>query len=251
MKITLDITKEFNSLINHDCFLQWSEMKPYLFFEFPLEIVDEVFEFELMNFELHKGDSREIDVEFKEKSPYFDDILYATESFGEGLEIKNSILIFKKAKFKITGVKGVDVQLRKNNKSVYHSNNSYIIEKGDFKFNLGGFSEFSPHYAILGILANCDAKASVTFSAEDYVLINDNTRKFDEYLCSKQTPYNYKTSLKYQNSENILKQFITKTPKTFNHDYTKKYFDFLDIENGIRTQFAIRSELIIRQIEMI
>jgi len=233
MQITLDVTKEF-SVINDAHFLDAGEMKPYIFFDFPLNILDGVFTFELMNFGLNMND--EIEKNFKIYSPYFDDIINCNFKY-------KNIIIFGKAKFKITNVKGVEVELRnlENEEKLYYATAPYRIEKDDFIFEKGGYSEFSSHDTTLYIISDKNTQATVTFSSDEYILMHTHEPEYERYVATKQTHYNYKSSPMY--NTDILKSFDSRITKLFDFNYYPKYFKPVFFqEEGISRTAAFKSE---------
>ena len=237
MEITLDITKVFDSVVDTGHFIDAGKMKPYIFFDFPFDVVDGVFDFSLMNFGLNMNlENKLIEEILKENSPNFDDIVDCEYDY-------KSIMIFGKAKFKITGVKGIDIRLwdSKIGEKLYYSNNAYKIKKGDFNFNCSGNSEFSSHSISLSIVANTQAQGTVTFDSNEYILMNECSKEFEEYVSSKQTAYDYKTSCKYDTG--ILEMFDIKIPKSFDFEHYQKYFKHIfSIETGFNTTMAVKNE---------
>jgi len=242
MRITIDITpKTFNSFTNHSEFLHgYSYVNPYIFFDVPPKLESGIFEFELMNFGISMGYDKCVEKMLKEKSPYFDDVVNCDYKY-------KNMMIFGKAKFGITNVKGVDIRVGINNNFcdfVYYGTD-YRIEKGDFKFNCAGNSAFSSHYsAMLNIITNKDMQATITFSSDEYILLDRSDEEFIKDVASKQTIYDYETSSQYQNIDEILKHFIAEKPKTFDWNFCEEYFRSYFPEEGIVPCTAIKSELI-------
>jgi len=246
MRKTLNVTKNFNTVVNDSYFLNhyYSEMKPYIYFGFPPKIEDGILEFELMNFGLNMDYDGEIESALKENLPYFDDIVNCDF-------IDKNIMIFGKASFKITNVKGIEMRLWDlengfHGKKRYYSTASYRLEKGDFLFDVGGYSEFSSYYTTLYVIADKDTQATFTFSSDEYILRNNRSPELEKYIASKQTFYDYKTSSRYYNVDEILKEFNTKMPKTFDFDFRQEYFcrEHLPVES-FGTDIATKSELVV------
>jgi len=126
MKITLDITKKFNSVVNHAHFLDWAStlMNPVIFFENPFQ-VKENFSFDLMNFGLNLD--AEMEEIFVTQSLHFDD----TMNFKSNEFVHKSLLIFGRARFNFTGLNGLYIQFGEHDKvlseKVYHE--GYMIPK--------------------------------------------------------------------------------------------------------------------------
>lgn len=232
MKLTLDITKDFNELVDVGHFINAGEMKPYIFFDFPPKIENRMFTFEIMNFGFDVSSrSGLIEKQFKEKSSHFDDILH------------KRLMITGKAEFEIKNVKGIDIQLwdLKNKTRMYYSTDNYQIEKGDYLFEGGGYSEFSSSYIWLNVLADKNTKATITFSLGEYVELENDSPEFERYVSTLQTPYDYQTSSRYD--ADILKSFDNKVPRTLDFEYSQKYFSSTTAHGkGIYTTVAIESE---------
>jgi len=243
MRITLNLSpKIFNYFTDYDHFLHdYSSGDSYIFLDLPPKIEDGTFEFELMNFGISMDYHGYVEKLLKEKSPYFDDVVNCDYQY-------KNMMVFGKAKFKITHVKGIDIQLRDDNNfndSLYYGTD-YRIEKGDFKFNCAGNSAFSPHYsAMLNIITNKDMQATITFSSDEYILLDRSDEEFIKDIASKQTTYDYETSSQYQNADEILKYFTSKVTKTFDWDFRTEYFwREYDPEDEFRMQHvATKNEL--------
>jgi len=244
MKITLNITpKTFNYFADYSWFLHgYTRGNSYIFFDFPPKIEDGIFEFELMNFGISMDYDGYVEKVLKEKSPYFDDVVNCIYQY-------KNMMIFGKAKFKLTNVKGVDVCLSTDNNfsDFLYYGTDYRIEKGDFKFQCGGKSAFSPvHGSSLNIITNKDMQATITFSSDDYILLDRSDEEFIKDVASKQTTYDYESSSQHQNADEILKHFTTKVAKTFDWDFRTEYFwREYDPEDEFRMQHvATKSELV-------
>jgi len=231
MDITLDITNKFNTLVNYDYFLDNAPMNPIIFLEFPNNIVGG-YEFELMNFGLNI--SSEMKERFGNSLPNFKDIFECSYQYQR-------IIIYGKAKFKITGLKGGDVKFTDidnplNGKKFYYTW-PYKVEKGDFDFICGGNSSFSPHFTTVHLIGSRNARATITFSSEDYILICDDQIDTEDIAASKQTPYNYVQAQTLRlpvDCNNVA-------GKMFNLDFRDKYFDLVYREH-FHTTIATNSE---------
>ena len=201
MEVTLDITKIFSSVINyifvfgHNTLL----MNPILFLESPFQF-KENFTCELMNFALNHA--AEMDDKFVAATPYFDDILTCDFEYKD-------ILIFGKAKINVSNVKGVYMVLKEPSKIIYNKTflkgsvpeNTYgksiyyehscEVKRGDYLFNMGGKSSFSNHIVELYLIADKDARATISFSSKDYVLRTAHDPINEQAYSKMQTPYSY------------------------------------------------------------
>ena len=234
MKITLDITKEFNSLVNHEYFYEYTRHNNFIFMEHPLSMKEGFLELEQMNFSLNFND--EMEQQLKLCSPHFDDILNHHEEYRS-----KSILIFGKAKFKFTGVKGFYVKLGEigtpKDENLYYEM-VCKIKKGDYSFKCGGYSAFSPHYTLVRVIADKNAKATITFSSDEYILMDSDGREFETRISAKETPYDYRD---FVGADKVLSHYRKEMIKMFDFDFYTKYFEFCH-EDGFLTDIAMRDE---------
>jgi len=235
MDITLDITDYFNSVVNYSMFFDWdySLMNPILFFTKPFQFTEN-FCFELMNFGLNI--EKDMENLFHEKRPYFDDILRDTTT---PCYMCKSILIFGKAKFEFSKLKGLCVQLRDPStppyKEVYDalSKTTIIVpsdglyyehqcklKTGDNLFDCGGKSEFSNHNISIRLIAEKGTTARITFSSNDYVLMTGHNEADEKNYAKMQTAYNW---LNCESREDIWDMLTTEKPKMLDVDYYNRY----------------------------
>ena len=206
MEISIDITKSFNGLIDYVNM----EVKPIIFLNFPSDIRGK-YCFELMNFRLNM-DSKVLE-QLKEYSPVCKDIVDC------GF-LDKSIFIFGKAKFIIDGVNGADVEFATeddffNGKKVYHTWD-YKIEAGDYAYVCGGYSSFIPWFTTIYLLTHKINNAKVTFSSDEYVLMDTYD---DTFAKSKETTYNYTNNKgKLFNFQFLNKFFPTEKSSKLNED---------------------------------
>jgi len=238
MEITLDITKCFNTAVNTDSFYGKSGlvMSPTIFFDKPFGFEKE-FGFGLMNFglniseEMHKG--------FILKSPHFDDILLnQVPQYAP-----NSVLIFGKARIEIKNLKGLCIALSplhgKPEETLYLNHHSKLY-KDDMLYELGGSSAFSPHYFRIVLIADKLAKASLSFSSEDYILDNQTSECSEIFYQEQVLKYDY---LDAESRFDILERCSSAIrPKIFNVDYRNKYFRTAEGRNFGGYEFAVADE---------
>lgn len=245
MNICLNVGKVSNLAINHNHFLSWvsREMNPVIFFNNPFQ-VGETFNFELMNFGL--GVKKEMTECFIEYRPYFDDILSSKFAYVD-------LFIFGKANITITKVKGFYMQLggpdqyipedylKKNvhpkvieGERLYYEN-PCKVKKGDYLFECGGKSSFSNHYILISLITSDNAKATISFSANEYAPVESDIGNYsldaesEKLLSKKQTPYDFKNNLPRQD---IINKCSAKIPKRFNIDYLNEYFGYNRYRDG-------------------
>ena len=229
MEITLDITKRFRYIVNYALFFDCDiPMNPIIFFNNPFQF-NKNFSFELMNFGLNIEDKAEH--EFSLNSPYFDDVLKCEFLY-------KSIIIIGRAKFHISNLKGLGVQLTDYiaphgvPADTHYYEHACKINKGDFIVDCGGKSEFSHHFIKTIFIADKDAKITVTFSASDYLLKSSDDHNHESHLAKKQTPYNFSTGAP---RPDILEKCTAKKPEMFDNNYRAIYFGDDDV--------AIRDEV--------
>lgn len=228
MNICIDITKEFDSVINYDFFFDSAPMYPVIF----LNHFDDTmhhYELELMNFGLNISDRMER--MFLENKKSFGNIIDCSFEF-------KSLLIYGKSQIAIDGVKGLDIRYSNKNEILY-CQSAYQVEEGDFDFVCGGFSSFSEHFVLAHIIAGHDAKATITFSSEDYLLMSSDTPGFQKMASKRQTPF------KIENKDifNTITNKFSQTPgKMFDIDFYSKYFR-PNFDGEFNTTIAIKSEI--------
>lgn len=232
MDITLDITKRFNTLVNHDCFFDGPLMNPVLFLNYPNDIRGN-YNLELMNFGLNI--SKEMEEEFIKYTPYFDDIVKCEYAY-------KSLVIFGKAKFNFTGIKGAEVQFSDvgevaDSRTLYYTW-PYEVTKGDYQFLCGGHSPFSPHYLLLYLIADSNTRATITFSSNDYMLMDSHSIELEELASSKQAPFSFKESA---TGKHFLNNCTAIPGKMFDFDFRNKYFEAV-FKEDFHTTVAINSE---------
>ena len=228
MNICIDITKEFDSVINYDFFFDSAPMYPVIYLNCFDDTVDH-YELGLMNFGLNISDRMERI--FLENKKIFGNIVNCSFEY-------KSLLIYGRSQIVIDGVKGLDIRYSNKKETLYY-NSAYKVEKGDFDFVCGGFSDFSDHFVLAHIIAGHNAKATIAFSSEDYLLMSSDTPDFQEMASKRQTPF------KIENKK-IFNTFINKlsqTPgKMFNIDFYSKYFK-TNFNGEFNTTMAINSEI--------
>jgi hypothetical protein len=232
MEITLDITRRFNTLVNHDYFFDGPPMNPVLFLNYPKDIRGE-YQLSLMNFGLNI--SKEMEDEFKKYSPSFSDIIKCNSE-------NKRIIIFNEAKFKFSGIKGADFRFadtntNSNNEPLYYTW-PYKIVEGDYQFLCGGHSPFSTHYLLCYLIGDSNARATITFSSEDYFLLDSYSSELEELASSKQKSFSIKESTV---GRNILSSCTSISGKTFDSVIFNEYFDII-YKEGFHTTVAIKSE---------
>lgn len=229
MNVCLDITKEFNSLVNYDYFFDGAPMYPVIF----LNLSDDIsycYEFDLMNFGLNISNGME--QIFLENEQYFGDIIRCSYEYKR-------LLIYGKAHIKITRVKGVSFRYGHKGEYLYYGSPCQV-KKGDFNYKCGGFSCFSEHFVLLSIIADCNAHATISFSSENYFLMSSASQEFENMASNKQTPF------KYENN-NIFNEYIKKfskyPEKMFDANFIRKHFE-VKYDNGFNTLIAVKDEKI-------
>lgn len=213
MDITLDITECFNGTVNNEWFHE--TLENIVFFMDFKDKLNDVLEFELMNFGLNLEDF--MLEEFAKHSPYFDDIIEFSK-----IDRFPSIIIYGKAKFKITDVKGMEIKyipkVYNNPDDLYFGNWDYKLKKGDTYFDVGGYLPTSPYWASCRIIAGLDTKATITFSSDEYV-IDDITVEVQRDAFSRNV-FDFE-----KNYVEEIPKYATKIPgKMFNWDFYCKHF---------------------------
>jgi len=230
MDITLDISNNFNYVVNYNIFFDCKvPLNPVLFFE-DLLCLNRTLNFELMNFGLNIDDSiaKEIATNYPTLKNVLDcDFIY------------KSFIIWGRARFNITKIKGICIQLLEPGKPPYkkiykedktiqiiQSDGLYYeqfctIKKGDRFFQCGGNSAHSNHFVYLNLITDNDAMANITFPSDEYILKESDDEEYETTLAKKQTPYDY---LDYVKNINILDKFTSKKSKMLEVEYRNKYF---------------------------
>lgn len=221
MEITIDITKIFRYVVNYTLFFDCDiAINPVIFFEKPFKY-DNIFNFELMNFALNI--EQEMNDEFLKKSPHFDDIINCDV-------LHKSVIIIGRAKFKITNLKGLGLMLTtthcKKELPPLYFEHPCKIKKGDYVFDCGGNSTFSPHFIKAIFITDKDAKVTVSFSSKDYLLKTSCDKQYENRLAKKQTPYSY---IDREQRIDILSKCSKKEPRVFNDSFITSNFDGDDI----------------------
>ena len=246
MELTLDITRVVNSAINYVIVFDTAPMNPTIFFENPFQF-NENFSCKLMNFALNYNE--QMDSEFMAQSPYFDGILACDFIYKD-------MLIFGKATFNINKTKGLYLVLKEPGKALYKEvllkdgGIEYIpskellyyehcckINKGDYLFNIGGNSAFSNHFVEVYIVADKNAKATITFSEKDYVFRDSHDPTSEQFFSNMQTPYSYVNS---ESRPDILNQCTNAPGKIFDIKFRRKLFKS-EID-GNHTEIAVCDE---------
>lgn len=232
MNITLDITKRFNTLVNHDSFFDFAAMNPVLYLNFPNDIRGN-YDLELMNFGLNI--SKEMEQEFIKHTPYFDDIVKCEYAY-------KSLVIFGKAKFIFTGIKGADLRFCDTgevaeSRALYYTW-PYEVTKGDYQFLCGGHSPFSPHYLLLYLIADSNTRATITFSSNDFILLDSHSIELEEFASNKQAPFSFKEVV---TGKHFLSNCTAIQGKMFDFDFRNKYFETV-FKEGFHTTVAIKNE---------
>ena len=249
MEITIDITNNFNKVVNYSLFLDWGIMNPVMFFEDPFRI-DTHFNFELMNFGLNIY--KEIEEELSKYLPNFKDILDCNSSY-------KSIIIFGRAKFNISNVKGLNLHLYdtpyaykesrtgllKKPKTVLSEGLFYehpcVLKQGDTLIECWANSAFSPHKTRLALVADKNTKVTLTFSSKDYVVKESYDKIHEEYLSKKQTPYTFLEGKPRPDILEICSPDVR--PKIFDTDYRNSYFCISEGDNFGGRQFVFNDEI--------
>ena len=237
MYITLDITENFNQVINYSMFFDWSiPLNPVMFLEKSIQF-NKTFSFQLMNFGLNIDDG--IEKEFATNYPTFDNIIKCDFAY-------KSLIIFGQATISISSMKGLCLQLldpgKPPYKEVYAMHDSKpqivpsdglyyehpcIIKKGDYLFHCGGNSSFSNHFINAKFIAYKDTKVTITFSSEEYILKESCDEAYEKMLAKKQTPYY--SYLQNIVTSDLLERCTVKKPKLLDVEYMNKYFGGFDI----------------------
>lgn len=229
MNVCFDITKEFNALINFNCFFDMAPMNPVIFLDFP-DNCSCCYEFDLMNFGLNIND--EMEQIFMKNEQYFGDIARCSYKY-------KSLLIYGRAHIKIIGVKGVSFCYSNKDEHLYYSL-PYQIKKGDFDFECGGFSSCSEHFALVSIIAECNAHATISFSSDDYFLMSSASLELEKIASNKQTPFKYKKNDAFNE---YIKKFSRTQGKMFDINFIKRYFE-VKYNDGFNTTIAVKDEII-------
>ena len=232
MKITLDITNKFMTVVNHEHYFDMAPMFPVLFLDFLNDLSDR-YCLRLMNFGLNID--KEMEAELARHSPHFDDIV--SSDFTH-----KSLLIFNEATFEFSGIKGGDARfygINEANKgeALYHTW-PYTITKGDYQFLCGGHSPFSPHYILLHLIGKSDSKATITFSSDDYILIDPFSIEMEEHEASKQTPLSIQRSDK---GAEFLSACTHTAGRMFDFGFYTKHFKLV-YGDRFHTSIAVKSE---------
>ena len=235
MEITLDITKVFNSVINYVLFFDSMPMNPILF-------VDECFQDQsmincsLMNFTLNYDEKMER--AFVKKAPHFDDILACAFLYKD-------LFIYGKAKISVSKIKAVHMVFKKHNeflyleKSLKNGEKTYIpnpdllyytfnngnVEKGDILLNIGGNSSFSEHLIDMYMIADKSAKATITFSSNEYIVRDAHDHVSERKFHRFQTPYNHSAHAYHSN---ILAKCTNTPGEVFDYEWRRKIFAVCD-----------------------
>ena len=229
MNICIDITKEFDSLINYDLFFDSAPMYPVIY----LNHFDDTmchYELGLMNFGLNISDR--IEKIFLENKRAFRDITNCSFEY-------KSLLIYGRSKIVIDGVKGLEIRYSNKKETLYY-NSAYKVEKGDFDFVCGGFSSVSDYFVLAHIIAGHNAKATISFSSEDYLLMSSDDPDFQKMASKRQTPF----KIENRKMSNTITNRLSKTPgKMFDIDFYSKHFR-TNFDGGFNTTMAIDSEMI-------
>lgn len=204
MDLTIDITEEFNKLVNCDLFLDGPYMKSILFID-EINISSNKYEFGLMNFGLNINDYIERAMHNYNKD--FEMVLSSKDLY-------KSIMIFGKAKITITYAKGLDLMF--TDESIYkkYFSTSYEIENNDKCFFCSGYSSFSKHYITAYIVAKSDTCAKLTFNSKEYVLYDRS--KNDWEISKFQRKY---TPTQTENGNKILIKMNDKKGMMFSDKY--------------------------------
>jgi len=231
--VTLDIPpKIFNSVMNFGYFFgnDASLMHPIIFSE-NLFDTKEVVSFEMMNFRLDIFDDME--KELIKHSPNFDKVAECDCNY-------KGLLIFGKARLDITNVKGIYLEfsgLPDSFGKEYHGRDDIVtnirgektyytrpckIKKGDYILLVGGNSSFSHHYAECYLVADKDAIATITFSLDEYILVDAHDEDSEFIFSKKQTRYDYRNS---KPRPDILEKFTNVPSKLFDADFMRDYFE--------------------------
>jgi len=172
----------------------------------------------------------EFEAEFEKNSPSFNDVLECQYEY-------KGIMIFGKACFNITGVKGAAIRLAHKDERLY-CEWPYTIKKGDYIFQCGGYAPFSHHYMIIYIVADKDAVATIKFSSDEYVLMNSAEYEFQKSVSAMQTPY-IRNNI---GNASILSKFTTMKSRLFDFDYDFNKYITTFTEDGFHTTRAFASE---------
>lgn len=228
MNICIDITKEFNSVIDHDCFFDSAPMYPVIYLN-DLNDTNDHYEIGLMNFGLNISDK--IERVFLENKRSFEDIINCSFEY-------KSLLIYGRSKIVIDGVKGLDIRYSNKKETLYY-NSAYKVEEGDLDLVCGGSSSFSDHFVLAHIIAGRNAKATITFSSNDYLLMSSDSPEFQKIASKRQTPFKIENKKIFDTITDKLSQ----TPgKMFDIDFYSKFFR-TNFNGDLNTTIAIKSEM--------
>lgn len=176
MEITFDITDDFNFLIDCCNFLDNSRMLPVLFFE-PIEKISGEYSVDLMNFGFNINDK--IESELKKHS-CFQDVLNCTYEF-------KSLMIVRKAKLSFEGIKGADVCIRNMTGQARYHTWPYKLQQGDVFYSCAGYSPFLAHHTSLELIGNSTSMAKISFSTNDYILMDSSASEFEFWASMQQS----------------------------------------------------------------
>jgi hypothetical protein len=107
-----------------------------------------------------------------------------------------------------------------NPKDRMYYENSCKLKKGYQLFECGGKSSFSNHYILINAIAGKDSRATITFSSEDYIVIDSHDSDSEIKYAKMQTPYNYLTAIP---RPDILNECSSKKPQMFDFNYFSKH----------------------------
>jgi len=236
MEITLDISNNFNSVINFDSFLGQGERiaRPTIFFDEPFGF-DENFGFELSNFGLNVED--EMMGDFVKKSPHFNDIIDVDVPHY----MQKGILVFGKARITVKKLKGLYLRLSGHNgsdESDLYFQCHEMLNKGDVLYEVGGQSAFSPHYTKGILVADRTAQATLRFLSTEYILIDSCDEDANKYYSLRQTPHSY---LANNPRLDVISHFTKNPAKMFDFEYRSNRFDYR-YDNDFRGMVAKRDE---------
>lgn len=195
MNVTIDITNDFNQLIDYIM----APKKPIIFLNFPSSIVG-TYELELMNFMLNLND--DIIEQFKDYNVIYDKLINNNYAF-------KSLFLFGKAKITFDNVKGADVEISLDDdfhkgKKAYHTW-EYKVEKGDLRFECGGYASFLPYFILINILCQSETQVKIKFSTDDCIIIDSSD---DSYALSNETKYEYTCQMGKMLNKNFINQYF-------------------------------------------